>query len=337
MTLYCAIDLHSTNNVPVIIDDHDRVIFKARLANDLGTVLQALAPFEKDLQSIAVESTFNWYWLVDGLQENGFPVELVNPAAVKQYEGIKFTNDESDAYYLARLMRLGILPTGYIYPKQERAIRDLLRKRLQLVQHRVTHMLSAQNQIWRTTGQRVATKVVKQADFSLIDLVEDANVQMAIRANLVMIQVLNTQIARVEDRVLDQCRLRPQYQSLLTINGIGKVLGLTIMLEVGDIGRFRKVGHFASYCRCVDSQRLSNGKQKGANNGKNGNRYLSWAFVEAAHSIIRHNKAAHRFYQKKRAQKNGALATKALAHKLARAAYYVMRDNKPFQQELLFG
>ena len=108
------------------------------------------------------------------------------------------------------------------------------------------------------------------------------------------------------------------------------------MLEVGDITRFAKVGNFASYCRCVDSTRVSNGKKKGANNQKNGNKYLSWAFVEAAHSIIRYNKTAHRFYQRKRAQKNGALATKALAHKLARAAYYVMRDKTRFELDLLF-
>ena len=108
------------------------------------------------------------------------------------------------------------------------------------------------------------------------------------------------------------------------------------MLETGDTNRFPHVGNFSSYCRCVDSSRYSNGKKKGSNNRKNGNKYLSWAFIEAAHSIIRYNKTAHRFYQRKRAQKNGALATKALAHKLARAAYYVMRNREPFNLDRLF-
>lgn len=120
------------------------------------------------------------------------------------------------------------------------------------------------------------------------------------------------------------------------MDGVGDILGLTIALEIGDIRRFPRVGNFSSYCRCVDSSRLSNGKKKGDNNRKNGNKYLSWAFIEAAHSIIRHNKTAHRFYQRKRAQKNGALATKALAHKLARAAYYMIRDREPFKLDLLF-
>jgi hypothetical protein len=199
-------------------------------------------------------------------------------------------------------MRLDILPTGYIDPREERAVRDLMRKRLQLVRHRVTHMLSAQNQLWRSTGVNTTTKLIKQADFSLLNLVED----------------------------------RHMFQSLLTMDGVGDILGLTIALEIGDIRRFPRVSNFSSYCRCVDSSRLSNGKKKGDNNRKNGNKYLSGAFIEAAHSIIRHNKTAHRFYQRKRAQKNGALATKALAHKLARAAYYMIRDREPFKLDLLF-
>ncbi len=336
MTLYCAIDLHSTNNVPVVIDEDDKILFQKRLPNDLNTVIRSLAPFKNTLRSVAVESTFNWYWLIDGLNENGFATQLVNPAAVKQYEGIKHTNDQSDAFHLAQLMRLGILPTGYIYPKKERSIRDLLRKRLQLVQHRVTHMLSAQNQIWRSTGTRIAGKTIKSADEGLLDLLEDQYVRMAVHSNLRMIEQLNQEIDFLERTVIDHCKLRPEFQSLLTINGIGNILGLTIMLEVGDIGRFAKVGNFASYCRCVSSNRMSNGKKKGTNNQKNGNKYLSWAFVEAAHSIIRYNKTAHRFYQRKRAQKNGALATKALAHKLARASYYVMRDQTRFNIDMLF-
>lgn len=336
MSLYCAIDLHSTNNVPVIIDDHDKILFQKRLPNDLPKVISALKPFKEDLHGVAVESTFNWYWLVDGLDDNQFNTLLVNPAAVKQYDGIKHTDDYSDAFHLAHLMRLGILPTGYIYPKAERAVRDLLRKRLQMVRHRVTHMLSAQNQIWRTTGLNVTSKPIKQADFSLLNMINDRHVKMAIKSNLMIIQALNQQVDELEHTVLQQIKLKPEFLSLLTIDGIGKILGMTIMLEIGDIHRFPSVGNFSSYARCVDSSRISNGKRKGANNRKNGNKYLSWAFVEAAHCIIRHNKTAHKFYQRKRAQKNGALATKALAHKLARAAYHVIRNQEPFKLDLLF-
>jgi len=336
MKLYCAIDLHSTNNVIVVINEDDRVLFQKRLPNDLPAVLTALAPFKAELHGVAVESTFNWYWLVDGLIENDYNLMLVNTVAVQQYSGLKHTDDESDAFWLAHLMRLGILPTGHIYPKEERAVRDLLRKRLQLVRHRVTHMLSAQNQIWRTTGRNIANKQVKKLDLSVPELIDDKHIQMAINSNLTIIDVLNQQIDAIEKTVKQRMALKPEFQSLLTIDGIGDTLGMTIALETGDISRFEHVGNFSSYSRCVDSKRLSNGKKKGTNNQKNGNKYLAWAFVEAAHSIIRHNKEAHKFYQRKRAQKNGALATKALAHKMARAAYYVMRDRVPFNPARLF-
>lgn len=337
MTLYCAIDLHSNNNVPVVIDDNDKILFQKRLPNQLPEVLAALEPFRADLQAVAVESTFNWYWLVDGLVDHDYNLQLVNTSAVNQYDGIKNTDDQSDAFWLAHLMRLGILPTGYIYPAAERAVRDLLRKRLQLVRTRVAQILSAQNQLWRSTGINVASKPIKQADYTLLNLVSDCHVRMAIKSNLRIITALTAEIDIIEKKVKQETVLKPAFQSLATIDGIGEILGTTIMLETGDISRFKKVGNFASYARCVDSKRLSNGKKKGSNNRKNGNKYLSWAFVEAAHSIIRHNKTAHRFYQRKRAQKNAALATKALAHKIARAAYYMMRDQTVFKSELMFG
>ena len=118
-------------------------MYEKRLRNDLNLTLKALAPYRKWLVGVAVESTFNWYWLVDGLQEAGFQMKLVNTAAVKQYDGLKYSDDQHDAFWLAHIMRLGILPTGYIYPKEKRAIRDLLRRRLSLVRSASTRLVRA--------------------------------------------------------------------------------------------------------------------------------------------------------------------------------------------------
>ncbi len=133
MAHYCGIDLHSNHHVVVVIDDEDKRVYEKRLRNELDSTLEALVPFRKTLQGVAVESTFNRYWLIDGLQEAGIVVKLVNTAAVKQYDGLKYSDDRHDAFRLAHLLRLGILPTGYIYPKTQRAVRDLLRRRLFLV------------------------------------------------------------------------------------------------------------------------------------------------------------------------------------------------------------
>ncbi len=336
MTLYCAIDLHSNNNVPVVINEKDEVLFQKRLPNSIPAVLEALEPFRNELKAVAVESTFNWYWLVDALQEHQFSPLLVNTSAIKQYEGIKHTNDFTDAFWLAHLMRLNILPTGYIYPQEQRALRDLLRKRLQLVRLRVTNMLSAQNQIWRSTGDKVSSSLIKKVDFSILNDINNCFVTKAIKSNLAIIQSLNEEIKSIEKTILTQTKLNPTFKNLTTITGVGDILGQTILLETGDISRFQKVGNYASYARCVNSSKTSNNKKKGVNNKRNGNKYLAWAFVEAAHCMIAHSKIAHRFYQKKRRHANGALATKALAHKIARAAYFMMRDNTPYQVAKLF-
>jgi transposase len=336
MTLYCGIDLHSNNHVISLIDEQDNRIMEKRLKNNLDLTKQALMPYLSDIFGIAVESTFNWYWLVDGLKEEGFNVQLVNTSAVKQYEGLKYSDDKYDAYWLAHLMRLGILPTGYIYPKKQRAVRDLLRKRMQLVRQRTTNILSAQNLIWRNTGKKMPSKDIKSLKQEVYKDISDCNLALAIRSNLELVELLNHQIIVIEGQVKEQVKLKKSFKLLKTVYGIGDMLALTIMLETGDISRFQTVGNYSSYCRCVGSERMSNNKKKGQGNTKNGNKYLAWAFIEAAHFANQYYKPAQKFFNRKKQQKNGIVAVKALAHKLARASYFVMRDQVPFEQSHLF-
>jgi len=336
MKLYCGIDLHSNNHYVSIIDHDDNRLKEKRISNDLSKTLALLAPYKNDLQGIAIESTFNWYWLVDGLMDADYSVSLVNTCAVKQYEGLKHTDDQYDAFWLAHLMRLGILPTGYIYPKQQRSLRDLLRKRMQLVQCRTSHVISAQAQVWRSTGTRLRSQDIKKCSDDLLSEITDQNLFLSIQSNLNVIQLLNTEIDAIEKTILSQCKDLPEYKQLKTVFGIGDILSQTITLETGDIHRFHKVGNYTSYCRCVDSKKTSNGKKKGVGNKKSGNKYLAWAFMEAANFAIRFHEPANRFYQRKQSKRNVIVARKALAHKLARASYYVMRDNRPFKPERLF-
>ena len=336
MKLYCGIDLHSNNHYVSIVDQDNNRLKEKRISNDLAKSLQLLEPYRDDLQGIAIESTFNWYWLVDGLMDAGYSVSLVNTCAVKQYEGLKHTDDQYDAYWLAHLMLLGILPTGFIYPKEQRCLRDLFRKRMQLVQCRTSHVISAQAQYWRSTGFRLSCQDIKKQPDDLLSNIKDKNLLLSIESNLNVIQLLNTQIQTIEDTVLPQCKKLQEYKYLTSVYGIGEILSQTIALETGDITRFRKVGNYASYCRCVDSKKTSNGKKKGSGNKKSGNKYLSWAFMEAANFAIRFYEPANRFYKRKLSKSNCTLARKALAHKLSRASYYVMRDHAAFKPELLF-
>jgi transposase len=337
MQLYAGLDLHSRNTYIGIMDQEFKRVFNKRVANNLPVILATLAPFQDQIQGIVVESTFNWYWLIDGLMDAGYQcVHLANPSAMKQYEGLKHTDDQHDAFFLAQMLILGILPQGYIYPKEDRPVRDLARKRLFLVRHKTSHILSLQSLISRCCAQRVSANEIRTFTVEdLQQLLKDDHIVFSAQANLDTIVFLRQQIHRLEKIIKKKVKLSKAFHQLLTVPGIGLILAMTIMLEVGDIGRFPQVGNFASYSRCVSSQRLSDGKSKGHGNRKNGNRYLSWAFTEAAHLSRRYNEHFRSYYNRKLAQANTSLATKALSNKLARICYYIMRDQVPFRKELL--
>jgi len=337
METYAGIDLHSSNNYIGIMDQDFQRLYGKRHPNNLDRILMALEPFKADLKGLIVESTYNWYWLVDGLQEHGYNVHLANPSAIKQYEGIKHTDDKWDSFWLAQMKHLNILPEGYIYPKEGRAIRDLLRRRLFFVGQRTSNILSLQSMVTRNLGTKITTRDIKRLNpDDANNLFDSPNLVLMAQNNISTIKHFEEIIKKIEREVKPQVELRKEFVMLTTIPGIGNILGLTIMLEVGDIGRFQKAGNYSSYCRCVGSKRLSNRKKKGENNRKNGNKYLAWAYVEAAHFAQRCIPKAQRFYQRKMAQSNGAVATKALANKLARASYFIMRDQVPFDESRLF-
>lgn len=335
---FCGIDLHSNNSVVVITDETDRIVVSRRCPNDLAKIVMLLEPHRTQLQGVVVESTYNWYWLVDGLKDAGFEVKLANTVAMKRYDGLKHSDDQDDAAFLAHLLRLGILPTGYVHPPQERALRDLARKRIQLVRSRTQHVLAVENIIMRQLGSRISSAAVKRlssASVAALGLPDD--VALAINTNVAVIETLNLQIHCLEEHLLLSVRLRPDYALLKSIPGVGEVLATVIMLETGNIERFADVGKFASYARCVNSGHYSNGKKKGEGNTKNGNAYLVWAFVEAANFARRFNEEAKRFFDRKKAKTNNVIATKALAHKLARASYHILKEKQPFDVKRCFA
>jgi transposase len=335
---YSGIDLHSNNSVVTIIDEQDRVVAEKRLPNDLERIIAFLMPWREKLVGVVVESTYNWYWLVDGLQAAGFLVKLAHTAAIKAYDGLKHSGDESDARHLAHLLRLGILPTGSILPPEQRSIRDLARKRMQLVRTRTSHILAIENILARQKGVAINSNAVKRLTPDLIaGMGLPADVGLAIESNLAVVTTLGEQIERLEKRLQERLDDRPEYPLLMSVPGIGHTLASVILLETGPIERFDTVGNYASYARCVDSKRTSNGKKKGEGNAKNGNKYLVWAFIEAANFALRFNAEAKRFHERKKARTNKMVATKALAHKLARACFHILKERKPFDVTRCFA
>ena len=337
--LFGAFDLHSNNCYLAIIDGKDNRVYHQKIPNSPDIILAELKPYKDDLTGIVVESTYNWYWLVDLLMDNGYDLHLANPAAIQKYNGLKHSDDKYDAFWLAHLLLLGILPEGYIYPKNERPIRDLLRKRGHLVSLRTSLVNSLQGIIHRNCGINLSASKIKASRKDNVSPLLSSNEELALSGSVSLesIHCLGDQIKRIEKVVLDKVKLRKEFEKLHTMSGIGDILALTIMLETGSIDRFRKVGDFTSYCRKVPSKWTSNSKNKGKGNVKNGNKYLSWAFSEAAEFARRYDDLARAFYNRKSAKNNNMVARSALAHKLARAAYYVMRDQVTFDPQKLFA
>ena len=328
----CAgIDLHSNNVMIGIVDESGRRLKHQKIGCDLEQIESFLQPWKQRLESVAVESTYNWYWLVDGLRSRGYPIHLANPARMEQYSGIKHADDKNDAFFLAELQRLHILPTGYVYDQELRPVRDLLRRRLSLVRQRTALLLSFKSLYARTTGQTMPLQRLKMMEPA------ESKTLYQHRANSLIASVqkehidkLSQSIALLEKEVLSWARKLPCYENLLSLPGVGQILGMTIRLEVGEISRFKTPGRFASYCRTVDSRRLSNEKKKGENNRKCGNRYLAWAFVEAANFAKRHHDHCRQWFDRKAAKTSTIIATKALACKLAKAAWYLMSQGSDY-------
>jgi len=335
--LYAGADLHGNNVFLSICDPDGGNVFRRRVKTNLAAVNAALDPFWDRIKVLGVESTFNWYWFVDGLREQGRNVKLGNPAKMAQYEGIKFTNDLTDADWLAEQLRTGIFPECYIYPKETRSVRDALRRRQLFVRRRTQALLSFGSLLERY-GQQTpgAAKLEKwtRADVEATGL--DEWVQLQLETLLDAVHESDRLAKKIEKQVLAFVKPTEQYLRVLLIPGIGMVLGMLIVLESGDFKRFPSAGDYASYCRAVKSARLSNDKKKGSNNSKNGNKYLAWAFIEAATFAARYNPRIQSWYEKKKRKSGVPKAKKALACKLAKATWHVM-NGQNFDEKMMFG
>ena len=235
---YCGIDLHSNNCVVLVSDETDRVLTTKRLPNSLPDILAMLEPHKGEMAGVVVESTYNWYWLVDGLQDAGYKVHLANTVAIRKYDGLKHSGDETDARYLAHLLRLGILPTGTILPREQRAIRDLARKQMQLVRSRTAQILAVESIFSRQQGVRITCNQAKQLNADAIDRLGLApDVALALKANAAVIAALDEQIELIEQRLQESVRPRADYSLLTSVPGIGRILATTILLETGPIER----------------------------------------------------------------------------------------------------
>ena len=332
---FVGIDLHSNNNYTVIANQQGRRLFEKRLPNELDIILGRLSEYDP-IGGVALESTFNYYWLADGLVDAGYRTLLANPLAMEPYRGLKHQDDKYDAGWMAELLRLGILPRSHRYRRRWRGVRDVLRQRSCFVQDKTRLLLSLQSRYARCLGVSISKSALLGGE--LPDL-GDPDQNLAAWTQWQQIRSLLEQIQLLEQRVKDRLQPEsPRYGRLIEIHGIGPILASTIALETGDLGRFRRVGKYASYARVVPSGSWTNYRQKGPGNRRCGNRYLGWAFHEAAHCMNCCGGPIQDFRRRELAKgKHARTVWSAMANKICRGVYFVMRDGVKFSPERLFG
>ncbi|MCC2666529.1 MAG: family transposase [Gammaproteobacteria bacterium] len=247
MKLYCGIDLHSNNSYIVLLNETNKIIYQKRLSNDLVLILKELSRYREMIAGIVVESTYNWYWLVDGLKEAGYQVHLANTTAIQQYSGLKYTDDKDDAVWLARLLQLGLLAEGYIYPKEERGVRELLRRRMVLVKQQMMCLLGIQAMITRYENIRLSGDKIKrltqEGEEHVIGYLKNEQVKIAAQGQLKILKCIMEQVSILEKEILSKIKKEPRFKLINTVPGIGSILAMTILLETGEIKRFAQVGN----------------------------------------------------------------------------------------------
>ena len=323
------------------VNNKDNILLKEKLKNDLGAILYALESFSPR-PSVVVEATINWYWLIDGLQEAGFEVKLAHSMALYMITGAKVKTDRRDAFSLAKLLRLDVIPEAYIYPKAKRPIRDLLRKRKQMVSLRA-NAYGALRRVLLQHGiygySQAAIKSLTEED--LDQHLEHCATQAGCHLEVQRIRFYSYQIKTLEKIILSSVSDDRGSELLQTIPGVGKILALTILYETGDIDRFRSAKHFCSYARVVPGVAQSSGVSKRGRGSKQGNPHLKWAFCQAAALSVRYNATIRKFRQRhlarRRSKAKKLVILCIVAHKLAIASYNVLKNRVPFKQELMFG
>jgi transposase len=343
MAFYCGIDLSARDCSLCVIDDQQVIVLEQKLPNDLGRIRQALEPYNNDAPlPVVVESTFNWYWLVDGLQSLGFDVCLAHTLGLQMITGAKVKTDRRDAYTLAKLLRVGVIPKAYIYPAETRPVRDLLRRRLQLVRRRaqeysgLRHLLLREGILEHSRNQ---IKEVEEED--LARWFEHPFVKLHASQELERIRLDGEQLDELEAQILRQAKAQPAFKRLQSLPGVGVILALTILYEVGEVGRFASARRFSSYCRLVPGVAQSGAVTRRGRQSKQGNPYLKHAFCQAAVCAVRCYPQIRRCFERQLKGHRGSgrklVAYDIIAHKLALAAYHILRDGAEYRPELLFG
>lgn len=329
---YCGIDLHARTMYLCVLHQNGEILVHRNMPASPEPFLKAIAPYREDLV-VCVECIFTWYWLADLCAGEGIPFVLGHALYMKAIHGGKAKNDKIDAQKIAVLLRGGMLPQAYVYPAEMRATRDLLRRRIHLMRKRAEFLGHIQQTNSQYNLPEIGKKIAYKANrVGVAERFLDPAVQKSIEVDLALIDHYDCLLRDMELTILKTAK---QHEAntlylLRTVPGIGEILSLVLLYEVHDIERFPRVQDFVSYCRLVKCAKESAGKRYGTSGTKIGNAYLKWAFSEAAVLFLRNNPAGQKYLARLEKKHGKGKALTVLAHKLARAVYYMLKRGVVF-------
>jgi transposase len=330
---YCGVDLHARSLYTHVLDAKGKTVLERNLPAEPAVFLDAVAPFRDGLV-VGAECMFAWYWLADLCEAERIPFVLGHALYMKMIHGGKAKNDRIDAAKLAGMLRGGLFPMAYVYPKARRQTRDLLRRRSFFVRQRaqlIAHIVNTNSQFNLPPLSKKLTYAANRSD-GIAERFEHPSTKLAIAADLALIDGYDEQIAELERHLIKNARVDDPvtFGLLKTVPGIGPILGLILLYEIDTITRFPEVGHFLSYARLVRCSHESAGKVKGSGGKKIGNAHLKWAFSEAACLMLRSSPRAKAWMQRQEKKRGKRKALAVLEAKLGRAVYHLWRKQVPF-------
>ena len=332
---YCGIDLHARTMYLCILNQAGAIVLHRNMKADPDSFLKAIAPF-RDQIVVAVECIFTWYWLADLCAREGIAFVLGHALYMKAIHGGKAKNDKIDAHKIAVLLRGGMIPQAYVYPEGMRSTRDLLRRRMHLMHQRsqlLAHIQNTNSQYnLPDIGKKIAYKSNREG---VAERFADPSVRSSVAFDLKRIDFYDGLLNEIELEILRHAKLHDgnTFHLLDSVPGVGKILALVLLYEIHDISRFPSVQDFVSYCRLVKSKKESAGKIYGFSGAKIGNAHLKWAFSEASVLFLRNNPQGQAYLARLEKTHSKGKALTILAHKLARAVYYMLRRHEAFDMK----
>ena len=329
---YCGVDLHARTMYLCIVNQADEILYHREITTKAQLFLEKLSPYREDVV-VSVECIFTWYWVADLCAAEKIPFVLGHALYMKAIHGSKTKNDRIDSKKIAKLLRAGMVPMAYVYPKPMRSTRDLLRRRMHFVRQRADLLTHIQQTNYQYNLPKIGkTLKYKSNREGVAERFDDESARKTVEVDLELIAYYDTIIRKLEWHLVGSAKAHdPTTLHLLrTIPGIGKILSLVILYEIQDIKRFIKVQDFASYSRLIRPKKTSAGKCYGSGNGKIGNSYLKWAFCEAVVLFLRETREVQPFIRRLERKYGKDKARGILAHRLGRTVYYMLKNKQAF-------